>query len=117
VADHLPQLLVKAKEAVEVAEAGDLLGEVRDLHDRTLTLLSEAEQGGRKDRKDALAAIREARSNLELVGRLTKELDSSPTVNIMIAPQVQQVILSALASYPEARLAVASAIGELRGAS
>src|SRR5215217_1286356 len=64
VADHLPQLLVKAKEAVEVAEAGDLLGEVRDLHDRTLTLLSEAEQGGRKDRKDALAAIREARSNL-----------------------------------------------------
>src|SRR5262245_3532654 len=71
-ANHLPGVLVKAKEAAEVARADDLLSQVRDLQVRTLAILAQAEEGG--DLKTALAAIGQARGNLELLARLLGEL-------------------------------------------
>lgn len=114
-AEHLPELLVKAKDAAERAEADDLLGEVRDLHVRTLSILDTAQEAD--DLRTALTAIREARGNLELLAKLRQLIDTAPTVNILIAPRVQQVIVQALAPYPEARLAVASALDSLEAAS
>jgi hypothetical protein len=78
--EHLPKLLLKAKDAVEVAEADDLLSRLEALQSRTLAVLEAVE--GTENYPVALAAIREARSNLELIGRLTRELESAPTVNI-----------------------------------
>src|SRR5947209_3631180 len=65
--EHLPAALVYAKEVEVVAQADDLLAQVRDLQRRTLRILDGAEKAG--DRRTALAAIREARGNLELLGR------------------------------------------------
>jgi transposase-like protein len=114
-AEHIPELLVKAKDAVESAEADDLLGEVRAIHSRTLAVLEAAEES--EELRTALGAIREARGNLELMAKMRQLIDTSPTVNVLIAPRVQEVIVEALHPYPEARVAVADALGALEAAS
>jgi hypothetical protein len=110
-ANHLPATLVKAQDAQEVAEADDLLAQVRGLQIRTLSILEAAE--GASQHRTALSAIKEARSNLELLAKLVGELDDSPTVNVLVSPQwieVRAVLLETLSPYPRARSAVA---GEL----
>ena len=109
--EHLPELLVKAKNAVEVAEADDLLSRVEALQRRTLAILESAEETG--ELRTALSAIKEARGNLELVGRITKELDERPTFNLYMNPEwleLRAVIVAALEPYSDARGAVLGAI-------
>jgi hypothetical protein len=53
--------------------AAPVLGEMRKLNARALHILADAEAA--KDRPTALHAIRECRRNLELISRLTGELD------------------------------------------
>ena len=114
-ANHLPEKLVKAKEAQEIAEADDLLADVRSLQERTLAILEAAEESNQHN--TALAAIREARRNLELLAKLLGELDAGPTVNVLISPEwleLRTVIVGALEPHPDARGAVLRA---LEGAS
>ena len=109
--EHIPKLLVEASRAVEVYEADDLLGRVEDLHRRTLAVLEAAEDTG--ELRTALAAIREARGNLELVGRITKELDERPVTNVLISPEwieLRAVIVAALEPHPDARGSVLRAL-------
>jgi hypothetical protein len=113
--EHIPRLLVEAKKAVERADADDLLDRVEALQARTLAILEASENAG--ELRTALGAIREARGNLELMGRLTKELDDRPQVNILIAAHVQDVIVQALDPYPNARQAVADSLASLEAAS
>ena len=107
-ANHLPAKLVMAQVAQEVAQADDLLAQMQNLQRRTLAILEAAERT--KQHRTALSAIREARSNLELLAKLLGELDERPQVNILISPTVQTAIVTALGPYPEARLAVAHAL-------
>lgn len=108
---HLPQALLKAQEVKEVAVADSLLGQVKDLQAKTLGILNRHE--GKNDRI-ALSAIREARSNLDLLGRLLGELDDSPKVAVLVAnPEwvnLRTLIIEALEPYPEAKRAVVYAI-------
>jgi hypothetical protein len=113
--EHLPALLAKAKDAVEVAEADDLLSRLEALQSRTLAVLEAVE--GTENYSVALAAIREARSNLELIGRVTKELESAPTFNLHLNPQwleLRALIVRAVEPFPDARDSILSA---LEGAS
>ena len=113
-AAHLPRALVRAQAAQEVAHADDLLAQVRSLQDRALAILGTAEQAG--DLKVALGAIREARGNLELLAKLLGELDDRPVTNVLIAPEwlgMRAALLGALAPYPEASVAVATALARL----
>ena len=114
--DHLPAALVKAKEAIDTAHADTILGQVRDLRDRALTVLGTAEGAG--DLRTALAAIREARGCLELLGKLAGELQDGASVNVFVSAewlQVQAVILSALDPHIDAKLAVAAALANMGG--
>lgn len=115
-AEHLPAELLKSREAEELASADNLLAQLRDLQQRTLRIL-EAAEGSKEDHLVALRAVGEARRNLELLARLTELLgpDTQVNLNVTIDARVQQVILDALAPYPEARLAVADALGEIEG--
>ena len=61
----------KLTDAATVAEP--VLSEMRKLNARALRILADAETA--KDRPTALHAIRECRRNLELIARLTGELD------------------------------------------
>ena len=69
---HVSATLEKAAERQEEARGDRLLKQLLDLQNRTMALLAEAEQEG--DRRTRLGAIREARSNLELIGRFLGEL-------------------------------------------
>src|SRR5215216_1559443 len=82
--DHLPELLVKAKNASEVAEAGSLLDRIEALQSRTEAFLSRVEDT--ENYSATLGAIREMRSNLELIGEVTKELNRTPTLNVYLSP-------------------------------
>lgn len=108
---HLPSHLAKARAAEEVAGADALLLQVRHLQDRTLGILHASEDAG--ELRTALAAIREARGNLELLAKLLGELDESPRMDVLISTEwltVRTTLLEALGSHPEARVAAAGAL-------
>jgi hypothetical protein len=112
--EHLPAHLLKAREVKEVAQADDLLEQVRNLQAHALHILERAERAG--DLRIALAAISQARGNLELLGKLAGELDERPVVNVLLSPQwvtIRTTMLEALAAYPEARVAVAESLMEI----
>jgi hypothetical protein len=109
--EHLPAHLLKAKEVEEAARADDLLDQVRNLQAHALDILERAEKAG--DLRTALAAISQARGNLELLGKLAGEIDERPVVNLNVSPEwleLRGVIVGALEPYSEARGAVLSAL-------
>ena len=113
-ANHLPAKLVMAQAAAEVAQADDLLDQLRGLQSRTLAILEAAE--ATSEHRTALGAIREARSNLELLAKLLGELDERPVVNLNISPEwleLRAVIVEALEPHPDALRAI---VGALEGA-
>lgn len=120
-ANHIPDAIAAALEQQQaqiVVHGGSLLNQVHDLHARALALLTAAETGN--DRRAALAAIREARSCIELLARLQGQLaDRSATqVNVVIGAdwvRLRTVILTALTSFPEARGAVSGALANQGG--
>ena len=70
------------------------------------------------DLRTALAAVREARGNLELIGKLLGELDERPAVNLLVSTEwmaARAALLSALGPYPDARAAVAGRLLALEG--
>jgi len=109
--EHLPARLLRAREVEEAARADDLLDQVRNLQAHALDILERAEKAG--DLRTALAAISQARGNLELLGKLAGELDERPIVNLNISPEwleLRAVIVGALASHPAAHGAVLRAL-------
>ena len=112
--EHLPAHLLKAREAEEVAQADGLLEQARHLQTHALDILERAEKAG--DLRTALAAISQARGNLELLGKLAGELDERPVVNVLVSTEwvmIRTTMLEVLAPYPEARAAVADSLMEL----
>jgi len=109
--EHLPAHLSKAREAEEMARADDLLEQVRHLQAHALDILERAEKTG--DLRTALAAISQARGNLELLGKLAGALDERPQVNVLVSPQwleLRAVIVGVLEPHPAAHRAVLRAL-------
>jgi transposase-like protein len=112
-AGHVSQLLALAADAERAARADSLLDRIEALHSRTLAILEAVE--GTDEHGTALAAIREARRNLELVGEVSRELDRAGTINLELTvewQEVKAVLVNTLASYPEAQQAVFNALEE-----
>src|SRR5215211_6207486 len=109
--EHLPAHMLKAREVEETARADDLLEQVRNLQTHALVILERAEKSG--DLRTALAAISQARGNLELLGKLAGELDERPVVNLNISSEwleLRTVIVGALEPHPAAHKAVLRAL-------
>jgi len=109
--EHLPALLALARDAERAARADSLLDRIEALQSRTLAILEATEET--QDHRVALSAIREARSNLELIGEVTRELDRTPTLNLHLNPEwieLRTVIIGALDRHPDARGDVLTAI-------
>jgi hypothetical protein len=85
-AAHLPKALAQAHEEREAARADDLLAEARRLKEITMGLLGRAVQAN--ELRTAIAAVREARGNLELIGKLLGDLDAQPTTNNIMTVRV-----------------------------
>ena len=112
-AGHVSQLLALAADAERAAQADNLLDRIEALHSRTLAILEAVE--GTDEHGTALAAIREARRNLELIAEVTRELDRAGTINLELTvewQEVKAVLVNTLASYPEAQQAVFNALEE-----
>ncbi len=110
-ANHLPAKLVLAEKAEEVAQADNLLDQVRDLQGRALAILDKAEATG--ELRTALSAIREARGNLELLAKLLGELSETPQINLTVSPEwleLRTTIITALDPHPQARESVLRAL-------
>jgi hypothetical protein len=108
--EHLPALLALARDAERAARADTLLDRMEALQSQTLAILDAPE-----DQRTALAAIAQARRNLELIGEVTRELDRAGTINLELTvewQEVKAVLVNALASYPEAQQAVFNALEE-----
>ena len=72
------------------------------------------------DLRAAIGAIREARSLIELLAKLTGQIDHQPEVNIVLSPQwltIRVAILKALEPFPEARVAVGDRLLTVAGAA
>jgi len=109
--EHLPVHLLKAREVEDVAQADDLLDQVRDLQTHAIDILERAEKAG--DLRTALAAISQARGNLGLLGKLAGELDERPVVNLNVSAEwleLRAVIVGALEPHPAAHTAVLRAL-------
>ncbi len=111
---HIPEALKLAQRASEAAHGDALLGQVLDLRDRALGVLTKAE--GAEDHRTALAAIREARATVELLAKLVGELDERPVINVATfyaSPewgQIQALVMAVMEPYPEARQELAQGL-------
>jgi predicted transcriptional regulator len=109
--EHLPALLALARDAERASRADSLLDRIEALQSRTLTILEASEETN--EHRTALAAIREARGNLELIGEVTRELNRTPTLNLHLHPEyiaVRTAIVQAVEPYPEVREALSQAM-------
>jgi hypothetical protein len=78
-ASHVPAAIRRAAADKKTDSASALLAQVRDLMARTSAILEAAEQPETK-----LRAIEQVRRNLELIGRLTGQLQSGTSVSVQV---------------------------------
>ncbi len=96
---HLPKALARAHEVEEIVQADSLLEEVGALLARTDTIYAESVANG--DMRLALSAIREKRGCLELLGKVTGELDGAEHV-----PDPRPMFALPDGSYPRVRVEI-----------
>jgi hypothetical protein len=116
---HLPQLLLKARDSVERADAEDLLRRVHGFLEDAERIMAKAEED--EQYGVALLAIKRKIESTELEAKLEKLIASAPQVNIALVshpdwPRFEDTLVGALDPYPAAKYAVAEAIRELDGA-
>lgn len=92
---HIPAALVQAKQAAEVADATTLLSRVERLTSRCEALFENAE--GRGKWIAAATAAREVRGCLELLGKLSGELQTGGTRVAINLTQIESLNIAALA--------------------
>lgn len=118
--NHLPVAALQeaqdGRDASEAERSGSLLEQAQSLARDARGILDGATKDGQ--RETALKAIREVSRLIELQGKLLGTIDTSTTVNVLLAPaliELQQCIMAALAPFPDARRAVVIALGALSG--
>ena len=116
--NHLPRVvedganLLDEKKKEEMRAALDVVDQLRAANEATWQVFREAQEEG--NRADRLWSIDRIQKQVTLQAKLLGDIGGSKTeINILIAPQVQQVILAALDPYPQARVAVAEALREI----
>ncbi len=115
---HILEKLAKATAAAEVARGDSLLDQLRALLTRANATLDRAERvKGKTAVRDRCAALREARETLRLLAQVAGELETAPTVNVLItSPEwlaTRAALMEALAPFPAARVAAGEALAKL----
>jgi hypothetical protein len=111
--EHIPKLLLEAAKHTEAFEIDSILMRIEDLERETLNQLEELKDEEDPDRKTILLAIREQRSNIELVAKAWQLIDKASQVHVHISDQAYAAIVGALEYYPEAQFAVVDALAPL----
>jgi hypothetical protein len=118
--EHIPRLLVKAAEAEQIAQADDLVHEMKTMISRVRAFIDKAEEAD--DGPEFRAHAAEWRKQVELLAKIVGELqqEGTATVNIGITAhpdyrRLSDAIAAALDAYPQAGYAVAAALEEIEG--
>jgi hypothetical protein len=109
--DHLPDTLLKAAEAEELADADKLKQELETVKADVSRLKDKAEREG--DYRTALTGCDKALKALELQARLLQLIQEAPQVNILVSAEwvsLRTTLLYALEPYPDARRSVLRAL-------
>jgi hypothetical protein len=110
-AEHIPQAVAEAQEAREEAQALDVVKQLKAINGAALAILHEAR--ATHDHEIALKAIDRVQRQLELQAKLLGAIDERPQVNVLLTPEwamTRAALMAALAAFPDARLAVVSAL-------
>ena len=108
---HIAELLTKAHEAEQAAEADDLLADIVRIRQSAFDLLDLAERS--HEWRARLGAIRECRENIRILAELRGKLATQGATNILVNPEyveARTLIVQALEAYPAAREAVLRAL-------
>jgi hypothetical protein len=109
--EHIPELLLKAYEAIERDDADGLAEELVRVKADVHRLKTKAEEEG--DLRTALLGCDKALKALELQARVEQLIQTAPTVNVLVTPEwlsLRTRLLYALDAYPEARGSVLRAL-------
>jgi hypothetical protein len=109
--EHIPELLVKAREALEIEHAEDLATQLNGVKADVHRLKDKAERDG--DIRTALSACDKALKALELQAKVEQLIATSPTINVLVTPEwidLRTRIVRALEHHPEAREDVVRAL-------
>lgn len=110
--DHLPAHLVKAAEEEDLAQAIDVVRQLKAINAACLEILQKSRADGKHS--VSLRAVDRIHKQIELQARLLGELqENGPQVNVLVAAEwtaIRVQIFQALEPYPEARVAVAEAL-------
>ncbi len=109
-----PEGISELATPTELSPAKDSKEHVNDLLVRSNTILAHAE--ATKDARLSLAAIKELRATVELLAKLSGELQTGTQVNIQqnhVWVDLKSEIMEALDSHPEARQAVVRRLEEM----
>jgi len=101
---HLPKLMVKGKELEEITNADVLLSRAEKLYNEAWKLLRTAKNSG--DVRTALAGVGQASRVIELLARLLGEIKDTKITNVLVHPDVKellQIVVESLSEYPEAK--------------
>lgn len=109
--NHLPKELLKSKRMAEIVAADDLVTRIESLYEKAVEIIKVAQ----KDKKyaPAVSAIKEARSSLELLAKISGELRTGTTVNLTYSPQwidLRSVLVNTLQEHPEVQAKVIKAL-------
>ena len=117
---HIPDALVEAQDAGEVAQADDLLAQVKALQAEAQDILGEARAAG--DLRTALRGIGQALSCLELLSKIEGRLQDQQSVQVNVnmdiyrSPEwlrVGRMLADVLRDYPDLRATVAAKLGDM----
>lgn len=121
---HIPDALVEAQDAGEVAQADDLLAQVKALQAEAQDILGEARAAG--DLRTALRGIGQALSCLELLSKIEGRLQDQQSVQVNVnmdiyrSPEwlrVGRMLADVLRDYPDLRATVAAKLGDMAEAA
>jgi len=104
---HLPETLVKAKEAKEVCESGELWTEMVSLKTTCIEILDKAKEMG--EFQAAVSAIGQAIKIVVVMLKVQGELKKDQHVNISLLPEFlefKEICFDVLSDYPDAKAAL-----------
>jgi DNA-binding transcriptional ArsR family regulator len=103
----------EARDAEETRQAIDIVQQLKAINSACLEVLRTARES--KQHSLLLRSVDRIHRQIDLQARLLGEIEEGPTVNVLIAPEWQEVrqsIFVALAAHPEARADVARKLAE-----
>src|SRR5215211_8032565 len=112
--EHLPKLLVRASREMRHFERESLVERLEEITTETRAILRETREGDEPDNHLALKAIQRLEKQLELEAEILDILKRQPTVNVLIAPELERALADALYPFPEVHEVVVEAIDKAR---